>query len=84
MRDYKSIYASGLPHRAITVYMYLCGRANPKGECWPAIGTIAKELHLSRSTVKRALHDLEQNSFIRREMRYRENGSTSSYLFCFQ
>ena len=35
--------------------MYLKDRANRSGTCWPGINTIAKDLHLSRSTVKRAL-----------------------------
>ena len=38
--------------------MYLKDRADSEGRCWPAIRTIALELGLSRSTVKRALDDL--------------------------
>lgn len=46
-----------------------------------AIGTIAKELHLSVSTVKRAISDLEENGFIRKKQRWRDNGGRSSLLF---
>ena len=40
-------------HRAKAVYFYLRDRADSQGLCWPALGTIARELSLSRSTVKR-------------------------------
>ena len=56
----KEIYEAELPHRAVAVYLYLKDRANKEGTCYPAIGTIARELHLSVSTVKRAISDLER------------------------
>ena len=77
----RRIYEADLPHRAIAVYLYLQDRADKEGTCYPAIGTIARELHLSISTVKRAIHDLEENGFIRKEQRWRENGGRSSLLF---
>ncbi|MBM6921680.1 MarR family transcriptional regulator, partial [Phocea massiliensis] len=40
--------------------------------------TIAKDLSLSRSTVKRAVKDLEKAGLIRKEPHYRENGSATS------
>ncbi len=54
MSYFGSIYAENISHRAKTVYMYLKDRSNAQGECWPGIKTIARELNLSRSTVKRA------------------------------
>ena len=51
----REIYKTNLPHRAIAVYLYLESRANKDRICYPAIGTIARELHLSVSTVKRAI-----------------------------
>lgn len=56
-------------------------RANKEGTCYPAIGTIARDLHLSASTVKRAVSDLEKDGFIRKKQRWRENGGRSSLLF---
>lgn len=53
----KEIYETELPHRAVAVYLYLETRADRERTCYPAIGTIARELHLSVSTVKRAIHD---------------------------
>ena len=82
MSYFDTIYADrNLPHRAKTVYMYLRSMSASKGECWPGIKTLAADLHLSRSTVKRALNDLERRGYIQRTPRYRENGSRSSNLY---
>ena len=81
MSSLSFLFKEDLPHRAVAVYMYLDGRANKQGQCWPAIPTIARELKLSVSTVKRALHDLERAGHIRREQRYRESGGKSSLLY---
>ena len=70
-----------LLHRAVSVYIYLYDRANKNGECWPAIPTIAKELKLSKSTVRRALKDLIKAGLITTEQRYREKGGKSSLLY---
>ena len=59
MTDLKRLYQSDLPNRAIAVYLYLRGRANKEGFCWPAIPTMARELKMSESTVRRGVRDLE-------------------------
>ena len=41
------LYRMDLPHRAVSVYIYLSDRADKNGECWPAIPTIASDLKLS-------------------------------------
>lgn len=81
MNGFRSIYASDLSHRAKSVYMYLKDRADSEGRCWPAIKTIALELRLSRSTVKRALDDLVRAGLLRKDPRWRENGSYTSNLY---
>ncbi|RKJ70001.1 helix-turn-helix domain-containing protein [Butyricicoccus sp. 1XD8-22] len=81
MSVFHSIHNSGLGHRAVVVYRCLQDHANAEGCCWLAINTIAAELHLSRATVKRALDELYREGFIRREYRWRENGSLSSNLY---
>ena len=75
------LYCSDLPHRAMSVYIYLDDRANKDGECWPSIATIAKELKLSQTTVRRALRDLRKANLIETEQRYRKNGGNSSLLY---
>ena len=81
MGYFTSLYASELPHRAVTVYMYLTDRADKDGKCYPAIGTIAREIKLSRSTVKRAIADLVTSGHLRKEQRWRENGGKSSNMY---
>lgn len=55
-------------------------RTKSESKCYPAIGTIARELKLSRSTVKRALADLEKSGRIRKVQRWCENGGKSSCI----
>ena len=81
MRNFMELYQMDLPHRAISVYRYLADRANKDGICWPSIPTISKDLKLSESTTRRALHDLRKAGIIRMEQRYRENGGNSSLTF---
>jgi len=82
MSYFKSIYSDAdLPARARLVYMYLQDRANKDGACWPAVKTIARDLKLSRSTVKRALRDLEQTGYLEKQERHRKNGSCTSNLY---
>ena len=71
MGYYDAVYRSELPARAVNVFRYLKERANKDNQCFPSIGTIAKDLHVSDSTVKRALNDLEKAGFIKRENRFR-------------
>ena len=79
MAYFSKIYSSDLPHRAKAVY--LKDRSNTDGQCYPAIGTIAKELNLSRRTVERAIQDLVKAGLIKKEQRWRENGGKSSLLY---
>lgn len=78
MRNFTELYRMDLPHRAISVYIYLADRANKDGICWPSISTISKDLKLSESTTRRALNDLRKAELVRTEQRYRENGGNSS------
>lgn len=81
MQDFTKLYRMDLPHRAISVYIYLADRANKDGICWPSIPTIAKDLKLSESTARRAIRDLRKAGAIQTEQRYRGNGSNSSLLY---
>lgn len=81
MAYFSAIYAADLPGRAKMVYLYLADRADKDGYCFPAINTIARDLSISRSTVKRAIHDLEQQGFLEKEQRYRKNGGKSTLLY---
>lgn len=78
MTDLKKLYQSELPSRAIAVYLYLRGRANKEGVCWPAIPTMARELNMSESTVRRGVRDLQKAGFLTVEERFRWNRADSS------
>ena len=68
MRNFTELYRMDLPHRAISVYIYLSA-------------TISKDLKISESTTRRALKDLRKAGLIQTEQRYRENGGNSSLTF---
>lgn len=82
MGYFESIYADdSLPHRAKAVYMYLQDRMNGQRQCWPSIPRIAADLHLSETTVKRALRELELHGYIKGYRRKRKNGGFTSNLY---
>lgn len=81
MNYFNSIYASDLPHRAVTVYMYLMSRADKNGQCFPSEARIALDLSISKSTVKRAIVDLRRAGYITSERRYRKNGANSTLKY---
>lgn len=82
MSYFGTIYADpDISHKARTVYMYLKDRSDAQGKCWPGIRTIAADLKLSRSTVKRALNELTAKGYLVKEPRYRPNGSFTSNLY---
>ena len=81
MAYFQNIYHSDLSHRARSVYMYLKDHVDSEGRCRSGIRTIAAELGLSRSTVKRALQDLERHGYLKKASRQRANGSSTSNLY---
>lgn len=76
----KQAYASTLKSRALSVLIYLIDRSNKELTCFPAIPTMAEQLHISVSTVKRALHELLDAGYIKKDVRFREKnkGQTSN------
>lgn len=81
MHDFTKLHRMDLPHRAISVYIYLADRANKDGICWPSIPTISRDLKLSESTTRRAIGDLRKARLVRTEQRYRENGGNSTLSY---
>ena len=78
----KQAYASNLKSRALSILIYLIDRSNKDLTCFPAIPTIAEQLHISVSTVKRALKELTDAGYIQKEARFRErNRGQSSNLY---
>ena len=83
----KRAYASDLKSRALSILIYLIDRSNKELTCFPAIPTMAEQLHISISPVKRALHELVDAGFIQKDSRFRESnrGQTSNlYTLVFR
>ena len=82
MSLFGTIYAdTELSHRALSVYIYLHDRSDKERKCWPGLNTIASDLHLSRSTVQRAIADLEKAGYLHKNHRNRDNGGCTSNLY---
>jgi len=64
-------------HRKV-VLMHLGSCANPAGEAWPSLETMAVELGLSRRSVRRAVDSLVVHGFMERQRR--PNQSTTYRL----
>jgi predicted transcriptional regulator len=79
MPYFKQLYEDDrLPNRAKLVYVYLHDRMDGEKKTWPGINRIGSDLSLSRSTVKRAIGDLETAGYVRKEAAFRKNGSHTS------
>lgn len=78
-------YQSNLKSRALQVLLYLIDRSNKEKTCFPAISTISRELHISISTVKRAMRELVEAGYVQKESRFREGnrGQTSNIYTLF-
>lgn len=62
--------------------IYLIDRSNKDLTCYPAIPTMAEQLHISVSTVKRALKELVDTGYIEKTARFRDkNRGQSSNLY---
>lgn len=82
MSYFNDIYGDPeLSSKAKIVLIYLHDRANQNGESWYAINTIAQNLSLSRSTVKRALAELVYRGRLRIQSKFRRNGGCTSNIY---
>lgn len=66
---------------AAGMYLYLEGRADKDGRCWPSYQTIAKDTGISRRQVMRIIHDLVTAGLIVIEPRTNPNGSPDTNAF---
>lgn len=73
-------FVVGCENKVGTVALIDDGDDRQDKECkaWPGSKTIAADLSLSRSTVKRTIKDLEKAALMRKEPHNRENGSVTS------
>ena len=64
--------------RAKAVYLYLSDRQGTAEKTWPGINTMARDLSMSRNTVKRAIADLERLGYIEKTETFRSNGAQTT------
>jgi predicted transcriptional regulator len=76
-----AIYAACLTKRATLIIFYLINRADQALTCFPGVKTIATECNVSPRTVQRALNDLEEAGFLKRESRFHDKGGQRSNLY---
>lgn len=82
MSHFETIYTdTNMSHRAKIVYMYLKNQMDSERRCWLGIQQIAADLRLSRSTVKRALGELEAGGYLQRIQQKSENGGCTHNLY---
>ena len=63
------------------VLMALADLGDDSGACWPSVSTLAKQCSMSTRTVQRALQALIGAGPLSRDLRYRNDGSTTSNLY---
>jgi hypothetical protein len=65
----------------IATYAALARHANDKGECWPCVNTIAREIHASPRAVQRAIQALVECKLLTVQHRTSNNGDYTSNLY---
>lgn len=81
MKDYAR--NSDLKSRSLSLYNYLVDRCDGNNTCFPSTATIARDLHVGTSTVKRAMKELLEKDFVQRKPRYspQKSGGQTSNLY---
>ena len=61
---------------AKALFAYLQWRQGRDAACWPAISTMAHDMHVSSTTIKRRLHELVEHGYVIKTQR---TGKTTLY-----
>lgn len=78
-RERNDIFDAGLSSHALLVRFYLARCSDRQGRSYPGINTIAEKCRIGRSTVKRALTELQERGFLFVESG-RTSGSSNQYI----
>ena len=62
-------FKAAIPTTAKFVLVALCDSANDQGECYPSVTSLMEKCSLSDRGVQRAITELEQSGYLRREFR---------------
>lgn len=66
------------------VLIAICNHADGLGYCWPSQKEIQKFTELSLRSIQRAMQDLEERGFLKRQQRRRADGTRSSDAYLLQ
>lgn len=74
------LYSSDVSSKAVAVFLYLLDHANKQGECWPSIPTIAEDLKISESTVRRAVKELKKAGLLTTSSDFGKTAAKAVYV----
>lgn len=76
------IFSHGLKPRELAVYCCLSKYSNRNSKsCFPSRKTIARDCCMDRKTVDNAIKTLESKGLVKKEHRYRADGTLTSNLY---
>ena len=75
------VWRQRLPPTPKLVLMSLGDAADDHGVCWPSVPTVARKCCVSTRTVRRIMKELEASGKIRRDPRFRKDGSQTSNCY---
>ena len=70
--------AARLSQKAKMIYLYLKRRGGKDGKAWPSVKTIAGDLGISESSVRRGIRELEKEKLLSVRAAFRTNGARTS------
>ena len=74
------LIVSNLNSNEFRILCYLIARSK-NGECFPSVGTIAKDIYISKRTVMRSIENLIKENYIQKENRIIGSGKKTSNLY---
>lgn len=80
-----AVFDARLSAEAVRVLAAFASYADRNGQCWPAVGTVAERLGVTRRAIQYALKHLEQAGYLVKEHQTRARGGygTSKYTLLF-
>lgn len=78
------IYSVQLSNKEKLVIINLLSRADKNMNCFPSVKRIAEDCGISTRTVQRALKELEEGGFIKKESRFHKKGGQRSNYYYLQ
>ena len=75
-----NLIVSNLNCNEFRILCYLIARSK-NGYCFPSVGTISNDIHISKRTTTRAIENLIKENYIQKENRFLGTGKRTSNLY---